>query len=86
MSVERGDLNWEGDVRAAYHRLARTPAFTPEDGEYYSEAWAEDHRVFHRALLEGCGRVRMLTPAPRDVVSWSSRVEETVSSGGSRSI
>ncbi|MGW6725689.1 GntR family transcriptional regulator [Nocardia sp. NPDC055029] len=60
MSIERGDLDWEGDVRAAYHRFARTPAFTPEDGEYYSEAWAEAHRVFHRALLEGCGNPVLL--------------------------
>lgn len=54
MSVERGDLDWEARVRAAHHRLARTPLFEPEDGEYYSEAWSEAHRVFHRALLEGC--------------------------------
>ncbi|WP_433203218.1 GntR family transcriptional regulator [Nocardia sp. CA-107356] len=60
MSIERGDVNWEGDVRAANHRLARTPAFTPEDGEYYSEVWAEAHRVFHRTLLEGCGNPVLL--------------------------
>ncbi|WP_040694152.1 GntR family transcriptional regulator [Nocardia vinacea] len=60
MSIERGDINWEGDVRAAHHRLARTPAFTPEDGEYYSEAWAEAHRLFHRTLLEGCGNPVLL--------------------------
>ncbi|MFD4440108.1 GntR family transcriptional regulator [Nocardia sp. NPDC058519] len=60
MSIERGDVNWEGEVRAAHHRLARTPAFTPEDGEYYSEAWAQAHRVFHRTLLEGCGNPVLL--------------------------
>ncbi|MGW5113573.1 GntR family transcriptional regulator [Nocardia sp. NPDC004123] len=60
MSIERGDVDWEGDVRAAHHRLARTPAFTPEDGEYYSEAWAEAHRVFHRTLLAGCGNPVLL--------------------------
>ncbi|MGW4119723.1 GntR family transcriptional regulator [Nocardia sp. NPDC004711] len=60
MSIDRGDVGWEGDVRAAHHRLARTPAFTPEDGEYYSEAWAEAHRVFHRTLLAGCGNPVLL--------------------------
>ncbi|MEV0029651.1 GntR family transcriptional regulator [Nocardia sp. NPDC050793] len=60
MSIERGDVEWEARVRAAHHRLARTPAFVPEEGEYYSEAWAEAHRVFHRTLLEGCGNPVLL--------------------------
>lgn len=55
MSVERGDVDWEARVRAAHHRLARTPTHVPEEGEYYSDAWAEAHRVFHRTLLDGCG-------------------------------
>ncbi|KIF68854.1 GntR family transcriptional regulator [Streptomyces sp. AcH 505] len=54
MSVERGDVGWEARVRAAHHRLSRTPVYLPEEGEYYSGAWAEAHRVFHRTLLEGC--------------------------------
>lgn len=60
MSVERGDVEWEARVRAAHHRLARTPAYGPEEGEYYSGAWAEAHRVFHRTLLEGCGNPVLL--------------------------
>ncbi|MFC5823470.1 GntR family transcriptional regulator [Nonomuraea insulae] len=60
MSVERGDVDWEARVRAAHHRLARTPAFTPEDDKYYSEAWSEAHRIFHRTLLEGCGNPVLL--------------------------
>lgn len=55
MSIERGDLDWEARVRAAHHRLARTPPYVPEEGEYYTAAWAEAHRVFHRTLLDGCG-------------------------------
>lgn len=53
MSIERGDIEWETRVRAACHRLVRTPAFAPGEGEYYSEEWAEAHRIFHRTLLEG---------------------------------
>ncbi len=60
MSVERGDVDWEARVRAAHHRLARTPAYAPGEGEFYSEAWAEAHRVFHRTLLEGCGNPVLL--------------------------
>ncbi|MFB4319990.1 GntR family transcriptional regulator [Actinomadura sp. 21ATH] len=60
MSIERGDIDWEARVRAAHHRLARTPTHVPEEGEYYSDAWAEAHRVFHRTLLEGCGNPVLL--------------------------
>ncbi|MBO8191554.1 GntR family transcriptional regulator [Streptomyces oryzae] len=60
VSVERGDLDWEARVRAAHHRLARTPAYVPEEGEYYSSAWSEAHRLFHRTLLEGCGNPVLL--------------------------
>jgi DNA-binding GntR family transcriptional regulator len=60
MSVERGDLDWEARVRAAHHRLARTPPFLPAEGEHYSDAWSEAHRIFHRTLLEGCGNTMLL--------------------------
>ncbi|MEU6140059.1 GntR family transcriptional regulator [Streptomyces sp. NPDC047081] len=60
MSVGRGDVDWEARVRAAHHRLARTPAYVPEEGEYYSGAWSEAHRLFHRTLLEGCGNPVLL--------------------------
>ncbi|MFI1916400.1 GntR family transcriptional regulator [Nocardia sp. NPDC020380] len=54
MSIERGDVDWEARVRAAHHRLVRTPVYEPEESKYYSEAWSEAHRGFHRTLLEGC--------------------------------
>ncbi|WP_031516917.1 GntR family transcriptional regulator [Streptomyces sp. NRRL F-5123] len=60
MSVERGDVDWEARVRAAHHRLARTPPYDPAEGEHYTDAWAEAHRVFHRTLLEGCGNRALL--------------------------
>ena len=59
-SVERGDIDWEARVRAAHHRLARTPPFEPDEGAYYSAAWSEAHRVFHRTLLEGCANPVLL--------------------------
>src|SRR3954464_12373303 len=60
MSIERGDVDWEVRVRAAHHRLARTPAYVAEEGEHYSSAWAKAHRLFHRTLLEGCGNPVLL--------------------------
>ncbi|MFI6026678.1 GntR family transcriptional regulator [Amycolatopsis magusensis] len=69
LSIERGDVEWEARVRAAHHRLARTPAFGPDEGAYYSEEWSEAHRVFHRALLEGCGNPVLLDSFDR---MWSA--------------
>ena len=60
MAIERGDLDWEARVRAAHHRLTRTPMYVPEESEYFSEAWSRAHRDFHRALLEGCGNAALL--------------------------
>ncbi|WP_030567746.1 GntR family transcriptional regulator [Streptomyces aureocirculatus] len=60
MSIERGDVDWEARVRAAHHRLARTQPYVQGEGEYYSDAWSEAHRLFHRALLEGCGNPVLL--------------------------
>ncbi|MBF6302502.1 GntR family transcriptional regulator [Nocardia amamiensis] len=65
MSIQRGDVDWEARVRAAHHRLARTPAWVPEESEYYSDAWSEAHRLFHRALLEGCGNAVLLETCDR---------------------
>jgi DNA-binding GntR family transcriptional regulator len=60
LSIERGDLDWESRVRATHHRLARTPAFEPRAEAVVSAQWAQAHRAFHRALLEGSGNAMLL--------------------------
>jgi DNA-binding GntR family transcriptional regulator len=65
MSLARGDVDWEARVRATYHRMRRTPEFVAGEGEHYSSAWAEAHRVFHRTLLEGCGNPVLLETTDR---------------------
>ena len=54
LSIACGNLEWEARVRAACHRLARTPA-RPGGQARVAAAWSEAHRVFHRTLLDGCG-------------------------------
>lgn len=56
-SVEHGPLEWETAVVGAHHHLAGTPIDAP-DGEV-NEDWVVAHRRFHRALLAGCGSVRL---------------------------
>lgn len=55
MAIERGGPQWEARVRQTHDRLAATPPHDPDDDPHLSEAWAQAHYRFHRALLEGCG-------------------------------
>lgn len=60
LAIALGDLDWEARVKAAHHRLAGTAMYA-NDGDYQpTEAWSESHRLFHRALLEGCGNEVLL--------------------------
>jgi GntR family transcriptional regulator, carbon starvation induced regulator len=51
-SVARGDRGWEERVLLALHRLSRVSVVV--DGRMNRD-WSELHRVFHVALLAGCG-------------------------------
>lgn len=53
LAVVQGNLDWEGDVIAAHHRLERTP-LKLADGEPNPE-WATAHAQFHAQLIAGCG-------------------------------
>ncbi len=54
ISVERGDLAWEGRVLAAHHHVA---SLDQKDGR---DVWALAHKDFHQALLSGCGNDRLV--------------------------
>jgi DNA-binding GntR family transcriptional regulator len=53
-AIELGTIDWEVRLVAAHHRLARTPERAADDPARSSEDWAEAHRVFHLALIDGC--------------------------------
>jgi DNA-binding GntR family transcriptional regulator len=57
-AVAHGSLEWETALVGAHHHLAGTPITVPGD-EGLNEAWVASHRAFHRALLAGCGSVRL---------------------------
>lgn len=52
-ALANGDLEWETNIVATYHRLARTSELE-EDGSVVSAAWAAAHSNFHTALVAGC--------------------------------
>jgi DNA-binding GntR family transcriptional regulator len=55
LAIERGDVEWEGELIAAHHLLARTPRRTEDDPAHTSPDWLIAHRAFHEKLIEACG-------------------------------
>ncbi|VAV91736.1 hypothetical protein MNBD_ALPHA04-2247 [hydrothermal vent metagenome] len=53
-SITNGDVNWEGEVVAAHHRISRIQK-TPEGGRLaLDKDWETAHHNFHTALLSAC--------------------------------
>lgn len=65
-SVEAGDTEWEADVVAAAHLLARTSVAGDSGG--LNPKWSAAHRRFHTVLLSACPNPRLqdLAVALRD--------------------
>lgn len=53
-AIAVGDVNWEAQLVAAFHRLSRTPEREPDDPERMNEAWAAAHGAYHAALTGAC--------------------------------
>src|SRR5271166_5479048 len=58
-SIARGDLEWETNLVAAWHRLSKIPQpLLPEDPNV--DRWAGAHAEFHLALIAACGSNKLL--------------------------
>lgn len=53
-AIAAGDVGWEAELVAAYHRLSRTPEREAGDAQRMNEAWSATHAAFHAALVQGC--------------------------------
>lgn len=54
-SMTRGDLSWETDVVAAWHRLSRLSETEAGKNHHLNEAWATAHSDFHASLVSAGG-------------------------------
>jgi DNA-binding GntR family transcriptional regulator len=54
-AIARGDADWEAEIVAAYHRLAREPMPADPDDAQAAFGWESKHRAFHDALAAACG-------------------------------
>lgn len=53
-SFARGDLTWESNLVAAWHRLSRLSEVVGHNYGHLDPAWAEAHSVFHGSLVQAC--------------------------------
>lgn len=55
LAIERGDLEWESELFAAHHTMARTPRIIDDEGGRLNDDWLVAHNNFHAKLLSACG-------------------------------
>lgn len=53
-AIAAGDVGWEAQLVAAFHRLSRTQERDPGDPQRMDEAWSAAHAAFHEALVGAC--------------------------------
>lgn len=54
-SFRRGDLEWEGEVAGAHHRLDRMERMMLDGEAGQSDRWKHYDKAFHQALIAACG-------------------------------
>ena len=53
-AIAKGDVDWEADILAAYHRLHRLPISEPGQAKPLNAQWSSAHGAFHAALVSAC--------------------------------
>lgn len=59
-AIDKGDLRWEADLVAAFHRLAHLKKINRILADVNSD-WVKEHRNFHAALVAACGSSELLS-------------------------
>ncbi|RCK40600.1 GntR family transcriptional regulator [Thalassospira xiamenensis] len=55
-SIDAGDVEWEGRVAAAHHKLSTIEKrMLTEDSRELTVRWSQYDREFHQALISACG-------------------------------
>jgi DNA-binding GntR family transcriptional regulator len=54
-SIARGDLGWESELVAAFHRLTRLSESAGGRDLHLNEAWSRAHGEYHAQLVGACG-------------------------------
>ena len=54
-SLAQGDVEWEGQVVAAHHKLSSAERSMASGGQGMAETWKRYDREFHRQIIAACG-------------------------------
>jgi DNA-binding GntR family transcriptional regulator len=73
-SISAGDIDWEGDVLRALHKLNRCVRDASKPATL--EQWEASHRQFHVALISGC-RMPVLIEFCRVLLNLNDRYRRT---------
>jgi GntR family transcriptional regulator, carbon starvation induced regulator len=60
-AIAKGDVDWEANILAAYHRLHRVPISERGARGPLNPAWVTAHNAFHAALASACDSPWTLT-------------------------
>jgi GntR family carbon starvation induced transcriptional regulator len=54
-SIAKGDVNWEANALAAFHRLKKVEQETKHSSKQAADLWEDYHRAYHFSLYSACG-------------------------------
>lgn len=54
-ALQQGDVRWESEILAAFHRLSHLPERSPSETARLDDAWSSAHSEFHASLVSACG-------------------------------
>lgn len=60
-SLEKGGVDWEGNLLSAFHRLSRQSKIDPTNPDAISEKWSKEHADFHTALVSACASPTLMS-------------------------
>jgi GntR family carbon starvation induced transcriptional regulator len=59
-AIEKGGIEWEADLLAAFHRLSRLQKTDRSIAGTVNVAWFNEHKSFHSALVAACGSPKLM--------------------------
>jgi DNA-binding GntR family transcriptional regulator len=59
-SIDKGGVDWEANLLAAYHRLSHLKKTLRASGSDVNLVWFREHRNFHSALTAACGSQHLI--------------------------
>ncbi|KGB83306.1 MAG: transcriptional regulator [Confluentimicrobium sp.] len=59
-AIRHGDVHWEGNIVAAFHRLSRISEEDANDQQTLNPDWSVAHSDFHNALVAACPNLLLL--------------------------